>query len=620
VLSVDPNGFAEELERTMKVKFWGTRGSFAKPGPQTVRYGGNTSCVEIVSDLGTRIVIDCGTGAHELGQSIAREGVPVRGHMLISHTHWDHIQGFPFFAPFFIPGNEWDIYAPQGFGETLRDTLSGQMEYTYFPVTLEAFAATLRYNNLGEGHFRIGDVSVWTHYLNHPALTIGFRIEADGARVVYACDHEPHSRQLADGTGTIEGQDLQHAQFLEDADLVIHDAQYVAAEYPAKTGWGHSTVEYAIQIARFANVRRLALTHHDPTRSDDQVDEVLARIRAQQGDNPTCEAFAAAEGMIIELRGSRQQAAIGPDTADAVLQGTAHGTATLLLASADDGLAEQIAQAIALEPVTIERVRTVAEAITRFDAVGPAMVMIDDALDGTAGMELAEQFAARSGELPVLIVSAAPAPTDGSQKRSIDWLQSPFSVEYARSRIRTWIMRTDFQWARAALPANEESRLHALHRLGILDSGRDETFDRHTRIAAALFDVPIALVSFVDADRQWFKSCFGTDICETPREMSFCAHVIAADDILVVPDTLKDPRFRDNPMVSDGLRLRFYAGAPLRDDNGHCLGTLCVLDFRPRALSEGELQYLRDLAELVETEIRRWKPVEAQPAAGTESL
>src|SRR5579864_5610559 len=132
----------------MKVRFWGTRGSFAKPGPQTVKYGGNTSCVEIVSDSGTRIVIDCGTGAHELGQLLASEGKSAWGHMLISHTHWDHIQGIPFFAPFFVPGNEWDIYAPQGFGDALRDTLAGQMEYAYFPVTIDAFGATVRYNNL----------------------------------------------------------------------------------------------------------------------------------------------------------------------------------------------------------------------------------------------------------------------------------------------------------------------------------------------------------------------------------------------------------------------------------------------------------------------------------------
>jgi phosphoribosyl 1,2-cyclic phosphodiesterase len=127
----------------MNVRFWGTRGSIAKPGPSTIRYGGNTSCVEIRSAAGTLVVIDCGTGAHELGKMLMEtEARPLRGHMLISHTHWDHIQGWPFFAPLFVPGNEWDIYAPHGLAETVQETLAGQMQYTYFPVLLEQLSAT----------------------------------------------------------------------------------------------------------------------------------------------------------------------------------------------------------------------------------------------------------------------------------------------------------------------------------------------------------------------------------------------------------------------------------------------------------------------------------------------
>src|SRR5437762_7285897 len=131
----------------MRIRFWGTRGSIAKPGPSTVRYGGNTSCVEVRAE-DTLIVLDCGTGAHELGQQIvAANPEPVRGHLLISHTHWDHIQGFPFFAPLFVTANEWDIYAPGGLGQHLETTLAGQMEYTYFPVTLAQLGATIRYRS-----------------------------------------------------------------------------------------------------------------------------------------------------------------------------------------------------------------------------------------------------------------------------------------------------------------------------------------------------------------------------------------------------------------------------------------------------------------------------------------
>ena len=170
----------------MQVRFWGTRGSLAKPGPTTARYGGNTSCVEIRTEAGTLIVIDCGTGAHGLGQQLAAKGGGGhRGHILISHTHWDHIQGIPFFAPLFVAGNEWDVYGPKGLSSSIRDTLAGQMEHTYFPVALDRFAATIAYHDLVEGVFEIGEVRITARYLNHPALTLGYRLQADGASVVY---------------------------------------------------------------------------------------------------------------------------------------------------------------------------------------------------------------------------------------------------------------------------------------------------------------------------------------------------------------------------------------------------------------------------------------------------
>ncbi len=266
----------------MEVRFWGTRGSIPTPGAGTVRYGGNTSCVEVRSSRGTQVVIDCGTGAFALGRRLtAPGGTGSRGHVLISHTHWDHIQGFPFFAPLFAPGNEWHIYGPKGLDQSLRETLAGQMQYTYFPITPDQLGATIRYHDLLEGTFQIDDIKVTTQYLNHPALTLGYRLTADNATIVYCCDHEPYSPALASGHGDISGQDLRHAEFMQDADLLIHDAQYTAAQYSEKIGWGHSTGEYAVRLAQHANVRRVALAHHDPLHDDAAIDRIVEDLRSQ---------------------------------------------------------------------------------------------------------------------------------------------------------------------------------------------------------------------------------------------------------------------------------------------------------------------------------------------------
>src|SRR5688572_23877255 len=296
----------------MRIRFWGTRGSLAKPGPTTLRYGGNTACIEVRTADGTLIVLDCGTGAHGLGQALqASSAGPVRGHLLITHTHWDHIQGFPFFAPLFVPGNTWDIYAPGGLGPRLEETLAGQMESTYFPVTLDQLGATVRYHDLSEGVFSLAGVRVTARYLNHPALTLGYRLEAAGVTLVYASDHEPHSRHLPDApnlsgaasTGSpVHQEDEGHIAFLRGADLVIHDAQYTVAEYTQKLGWGHSPIEYAVDVALAAAAKRLALFHHDPWRDDASLHRLVKVCRQRVAAcGSRLEVFAAAEGQTIEL-------------------------------------------------------------------------------------------------------------------------------------------------------------------------------------------------------------------------------------------------------------------------------------------------------------------------------
>src|SRR5262245_55396871 len=298
----------------MRVQFWGTRGSLAKPGPTTLRYGGNTPCVEVRPADRTPVVLDCGTGAHGLGLALtASADQPVRGHLLITHTHWDHIQGFPFFGPLFARGNEWDIYAPGGLGQQLEVTLAGQMEYTYFPITLSQCGATIRFHDLSEDRLEIGSIRVTPRYLNHPALTLGYRLEVDGAVVVYAVDHEPHARDRAGPAGgrggaPVHREDQRHVEWLAGADLVIHDAQYTVEEYPQRMNWGHTPAEWAVDYAVAADAKRLALCHHDPSRDDAALDRLLDVCRRRAAGSGL-DVFAAAEGQVVEVTSDRGDAA-----------------------------------------------------------------------------------------------------------------------------------------------------------------------------------------------------------------------------------------------------------------------------------------------------------------------
>ena len=591
----------------MQVRFWGTRGSIAKPGPATVRYGGNTSCVQVTSPGGQLIIIDCGTGAHDLGQNILKHRMTGNeGSILISHTHWDHIQGIPFFAPLFVPGNKWTFYAPRGFGDTLRETLAGQMEFTYFPVTLDAFGAQVDYRDLVEQTFDIGDVRVTTRFLNHPALTLAYKLECNGATLVYSCDHEPHSHDLADGEGPIHGQDREHSEFFREADLVIHDAQYTPAEYATKVGWGHSTPHYAAQMCREAGVSKLALTHYDPTRTDDQVDAILADLRERAPNGDKLEIVPAAEGMVIEITGAGRKAKVAADagktpapqpgpTRIPVVRIVGKAPAVndpLHLGMMDEGL--QVLDEAEGEGGQGDTRTAVGLVVIKADHLTPNQSIADAIERATSGLESVP---------PVIVVSEHTKPKDLHLPKGVDWLRRPFSREFVRARMRTALLRGQFRWVPAPVPPDEIQRLAALQALGLLDTPAEERFDRLTRVTAALFDVPIALVSLVDANRQWFKSCVGTDIKESSREVSFCAYAVAERDMLVIPDALRDDRFADNPVVSGPPYVRFYAGAPIFTSDGHCAGTLCVIDGRPRDFTDDDRDRLRDLAAIVQQEL-----------------
>jgi phosphoribosyl 1,2-cyclic phosphodiesterase/GAF domain-containing protein len=597
----------------MLVRFWGTRGSLPKPGPGTIRYGGNTSCVEVRSAAGTLVVIDCGTGAHDLGQMLMAEPIqPVRGHLLISHTHWDHIQGIPFFQPLFVPDNEWDIYAPHSLSQSIRDTLAGQMQYTYFPVTLEALGAEIKYHDLVEGVFQVGDITVRSRYLNHPALTLGYRLEADGVAVVYACDHEPFSHQPStDKTGVSE-QDRRHADFLRGADLVIHDAQYTATEYATKIGWGHSTAEFAVDICNTVGVKQLALTHHDPMRDDAAIDQIVTATRSRvTPSRQPLHVFAAAEGETIELESGRDTGATHSSTEFSALTPIVPATTeySIFMGATDAQTAEVIRDAAAAENVRLTSGTSTETALQIIATDRPSLVIVDEQSAGDDAVEICRRVT-ESGlhetlQTPIMALVDRENTASDLTEFNTDWMIRPFSHEYARTRIRACILQTTCQWVRARLPENETARLAALDELEILDTAPEERYDRIARIASEAFEVPIALVSLVDRDRQWFKSCIGLDAKETPRDMAFCAHAILKDEVLIVPDAFLDPRFADNPLVTGESHVRFYAGCPLKLPDGNVMGTLCLIDTRPRQLDDRKINLLRDLGKLAELELSR---------------
>jgi phosphoribosyl 1,2-cyclic phosphodiesterase len=265
----------------MKVRFWGVRGSIASPGPNTVRYGGNTTCIEIRTDNNELIIIDAGTGIFPLSQSLLAE-LPVTANVLITHSHWDHIQGLPFFIPNFIPGNTLRLHGafdPVS-GKGVEQVMSVQLQYSYFPVREAEMKGRIEYVTLApEKTVQIGSATVTPYLMNHPVIDFGYRIEANGKSVFFTGDHEPPLNIYApEDEGFVEYQTFldEKAEGLQRAmqgvDVLIADSSYTEQEYPAKRGWGHGTFNSSIEYAKKAGVKVLFCTHHEPTRSDDALE------------------------------------------------------------------------------------------------------------------------------------------------------------------------------------------------------------------------------------------------------------------------------------------------------------------------------------------------------------
>ncbi|HEX2909323.1 MAG TPA: redoxin domain-containing protein [Chloroflexia bacterium] len=300
----------------LEMRFWGTRGSIPVSGSNHLRYGGNTSCVSLTSDSGHLFIFDCGSGARELGNYLlSPEWNPpgsdqpgqksIKGYIFLSHTHWDHIQGFPFFGPVFQEGNCFNILGWGNCAQTLASILAGQMEQIYFPVSLYSLPSELNFYSMQVGEAELDGGKIYRRLLKHPLPSTAYRLELGGKVFVYATDHEPHKLPgaLPDkliGTDIIDPGLIELSQ---NADVLVHDAQYSTDELPGKVGWGHNCAEIAVDTAIRANVKTLVLYHHDPTHTDQMIDEILdaARQRAITLGHPELEVVAAGDGLCLKF-------------------------------------------------------------------------------------------------------------------------------------------------------------------------------------------------------------------------------------------------------------------------------------------------------------------------------
>lgn len=290
---------------SLRVQFWGTRGSIPSPGPRTVKYGGNTPCVEVRTSTGWLLILDAGTGIRELGRSLLERsnGNPVKGDIFLTHAHWDHIQGLPFFAPVFGRGNHFTIWGSKALETSIDRVVRDQMSPVVFPVTFEQLDATIDFRELAEGERSTGDgYEVTAMEVRHPGGALAYRFTEPRAKptgLVYVSDNELGQ---APGYKTPTGWHEKFREFCRGAKVLVHDSTYTTEEYDFHRGWGHSTFREATELAITAGVETLVLFHHEPRRTDDELDRRVAECQAlvkEKGSN--VQVLAAAEGLTLTV-------------------------------------------------------------------------------------------------------------------------------------------------------------------------------------------------------------------------------------------------------------------------------------------------------------------------------
>lgn len=305
----------------IKLRFWGVRGSVPCPGPMTVKFGGNTSCLELrFGEQERLVVIDAGTGIRGLAAHLMKHDLPkgpIKTELFLTHTHWDHIMGFPFFIPMFLPNTELKVFGPVTYEEdTLDKIVGGMLTYRYWPIRMSELAGKIEYFNLKEGTHDLGN-GLWltTKYLNHPILVLGYRFEYRGKVLCTAYDTEPF-RNVFDVPPDSPGYDEEAVKegelaaseenekvnrFFQGADILIYDSQYTHSEYiSSRLGWGHSSFEHAVNVGHRAGVKKLILFHHDPDRRDEELEQLEQKIHRSIDGKTKMEVQIAREGMVVE--------------------------------------------------------------------------------------------------------------------------------------------------------------------------------------------------------------------------------------------------------------------------------------------------------------------------------
>lgn len=283
------------------IRFWGTRGSIPTPGPNTVKYGGNTPCVEVRLSSGTLIIFDAGSGIRELGNHLSRLKKKIKAYIFFTHYHWDHIQGLPFFLPAYKAGNEFILYGCEDVEKSLEKIISDQMESVYFPIPLIAMGSTITFQHVGEGEYDIADFHLKTILVNHPGNTIGYRLTYGEKSIIYISDNELKKEWFKKGI-TQDGLIKKLIDFCADADLFIHDSNYTHEDYETHRGWGHSSYELVLKLAMLSGVKMYGIYHHDPNRHDKEIDKLVKNCRDFiKKKNIKLKCFASREGLEITL-------------------------------------------------------------------------------------------------------------------------------------------------------------------------------------------------------------------------------------------------------------------------------------------------------------------------------